>query len=272
MAEEINDASLIIPRALMTTIFINGLLGFGMIFAFTTCLGDVDSVLTAQNNILYPFIEVFNQATGSIAGSTFMASIVVVMGIFSCVGILAAASRLIWSFSRERAIPFHNVLVRLHPRTTIPTYSIGATALISIILSLITLGSSIAFVDLVSLTVSAMYSSYLICCALLLWRRCKGDITSDKRNLSSSGRERFIWGRWHIPGVFGIANNLFATIYLVVLCFFSFWPPSSQVDSMSLNWSVVMFAVVLGFSLFWYLLRARKTYVGPVVETRSGFD
>ena len=113
MSEEINNASLIIPRALLTGIFINGLMGFSIIMAVIGCMGDIDAMIEAQQTLLYPFLEVFNQATNSVAGSTVMASLVVVMGICGTVGALASTSRTLWAFARDRGVPFQTTLVKV---------------------------------------------------------------------------------------------------------------------------------------------------------------
>lgn len=77
------------------------------------CLGDANAMIEAQKTLLYPFIEVFAQATGSVAGSTVMAAIIVTMGICATVGALASASRMLWSFARDRGFPFWRFLIRV---------------------------------------------------------------------------------------------------------------------------------------------------------------
>ena len=45
MSEEIENAALNIPRAILTTMLLNGTLGFAMLLAVLFCLGDPESVL-----------------------------------------------------------------------------------------------------------------------------------------------------------------------------------------------------------------------------------
>ena len=45
MSEEIDNAALNVPRAIFTTMIINGATGFGMVLAVMFCLGDVETVL-----------------------------------------------------------------------------------------------------------------------------------------------------------------------------------------------------------------------------------
>ena len=108
MSEEIQDASIVVPRAIMFTIFINGSLAFGMLIATLFSLNDVEGALTTPTG--YPYMEILLKSTGSVAGATILASILVVMQFFANVGLLASASRMCWSFARDRGLPGWNFL------------------------------------------------------------------------------------------------------------------------------------------------------------------
>lgn len=45
MSEEIENAALNVPRAILTTMILNGATGFAMVLAILFCLGDPNSVL-----------------------------------------------------------------------------------------------------------------------------------------------------------------------------------------------------------------------------------
>ena len=108
MAEEIKNAAVVIPRAILFSIGINGALGFAMLIAVLFCFGDPAQVPTTvvQTPLGFPFIQVFLDATKSVPGTAIMASIVLVLGISSTVGLLASSSRMFWSFARDRGLPF----------------------------------------------------------------------------------------------------------------------------------------------------------------------
>ncbi len=139
---------------------------------------------------------------------------------------------------------------------------------ISVLLSLIILGSSTAFNDLVGLTVSGLNSSYLIASGLLLYRRCTVGILPrqlDYANKDSSD-VKLVWGPWHIPGVYGIAINAFACVYLILIIFFCMWPSELPVTAENMNYTVLVTGAVVIFSVGYYLFWARGIYKGPVVE------
>lgn len=103
MSEEIQDASVVVPRSIMFTIFINGSLAFGMLIMTLFSLNDVEGALNTPTG--YPYMEIIRASTGSVAGATVMASILVVMQYCANVGLLASASRMCWSFARDRGLP-----------------------------------------------------------------------------------------------------------------------------------------------------------------------
>lgn len=111
MSEEIHNASTIVPRSMMASIMLNGALGFGMLIATLFCLGDIQAALKTTTG--YPFIEIFYQATGSIGGSTAMASVISVLGLCATIGFLASCSRLTWAFARDRGLPGWRLLSKV---------------------------------------------------------------------------------------------------------------------------------------------------------------
>jgi hypothetical protein len=80
------------------------------------------------------------------------------------------------------------------------------------------------------------------------------------------GVAELAWGPWHVPGMCGIVNNTFACLYMIVILFFSFWPPAMNPDPESMNFAVLMTGALIIFSIIYYLLWAKKEYKGPVVE------
>ncbi|KAM0123718.1 hypothetical protein ACHAO1_011231, partial [Botrytis cinerea] len=174
MSEEIRNPSLVVPRAIMLSIIINGSMGFAMVIALLFCIGDIDAALATNTG--YPYMEIFLQATRSVSGAAVMASIIAILGICATVSTLASTSRMFWSFSRDRGLPEWRTLQKVNTRTTIPLYAIAVTTVIACLLSIITVGSATAFKDVISLSVSGLYSSCLICAVLLLYRRVTGGL------------------------------------------------------------------------------------------------
>ena len=138
------------------------------------------------------------------------------------------------------------------------------------LLSLITIGSTIAFNIILSMTISGLYLSYFACCTLLLWRRCTSAIGRSSTYPSTITVNVpgavLVWGPWRIRGALGIVVNAAACVYLLVVIFFSFWPPSMTIELAEMNYSVIMVGAVMLFAVLWYFLHAKKRYKGPVLE------
>lgn len=104
IAEEIRNASVTLPKAMMSAIIINSVLGFVMLATICFTLGDIDSILASPTG--YPFIQVFFNSTGSYAGTNAMTTVLILVLTSSTITGVATASRQLWSFARDNGIPF----------------------------------------------------------------------------------------------------------------------------------------------------------------------
>ena len=103
MSEEIHNASTTVPRAIIWGTVLNGIFGLSMYIAILFCMGDVNKALTTD--YVYPFIEVLMQATNSRAGSAVIVAVIILVDFALVVGVVAASSRMLWSFARDRGVP-----------------------------------------------------------------------------------------------------------------------------------------------------------------------
>lgn len=150
-------------------------------------------------------------------------------------------------------------------KNSLPFTAVLTTLVSTVLLSIIVLGSATALSALLSLIFAALYSSYLISCGLLLWRRCSGALEPyDGGLVLCSGRLE--WGPWKLPEPLGIVNNVFACMYIAFLVFWSFWPQVTPTRPETANWSIVVYGAVVIFSVLWYIFRARHYFKGPIKE------
>ena len=292
MSEEIKNATVVVPRSIVFGLIMNGSIGFGIIIATLFCIGDPTTI--ANTSYQYPFIAIFVQATKSKGGSAVMVALILLVGLGLDIGIMAAASRMLWSFARDKGVPgwrhiskvsypllsvqfpcWRLTPCQVNEKTKIPVTSVLTTTIFCILLALISIGSKVAFNDVVSLTLAALYASYFIACALLLWRRTTGSIKSPDEidaidsegyNLPGSAG-KLIWGPWKVQGISGVLINTFACVYLLIVWIFVFWPPTKQVTPASMNYTSLVMGAVAIFSAIYYVFWGRRTYHGPVVDT-----
>ena len=98
MSEEVSKPRTTIPWALITSITLNGFLGFGMLIALLYCEGDLTQNLDTK--IGFPFLEAFLQSLRSLPWLTAYTSLLLVLLIFANVAVLAATSRTTYAFAR----------------------------------------------------------------------------------------------------------------------------------------------------------------------------
>ena len=287
MSEEIENAAIVVPRAIVLTYAFNGTLAFGMLLAILFVQFDVNEALNSPTE--YPFMFIFVQATGSVAGASTMITIMILLNVCALISSVASTSRQIWSFARDHGVPGWSYISLVEQKASVPIYAVLLTATISMLLQLINLGSSAIFDDVTSITVAGLYSSYLIAVSLLLWRRCQGHISlfhdnsakisesSEKpgsvrkpQTLTNTVNAPLTWGPWHVPGIWGIALNGFVCVFLAVAWFFSFWPTTLPVTPANMNYNAILWGGVVILSVTYYLFRGRNEYNGPIVEVMEG--
>jgi choline transport protein len=159
-AEEVQDASIVLPKVLIWSIVPNGIMTLIMGVTFIFCIGDIDSVLASPTN--EPFIQVFYNATQSYAGTTIMTSIIAIMLTSACISEVATASRQLWSFARDRGLPFSHWLSDVPPGWNIPLRAVFVSVVISSLLSLVGIGSTVALNAINSLGVVSLLFSYTV--------------------------------------------------------------------------------------------------------------
>jgi len=251
LAEEIKDSSSVIPKTMIITILLNGTLGFAMLIASLFCIGNIDDVLKTDTG--FPFMQIFLNATSSKSGATGMACIIIVVFASTSCGALAASSRMLWAFAREKGVPGSYYIAQVHSPSALPLWAIGVTTVANLLLALINIGSTTAFNALTGLTVCGFYASFLIAAFVMLHKRLT---TAD----SDIHWGPFKLGRWGVP------ITLLSIAYSLLGFFFSFFPPTKEVTPVTMNWSSAVFGGVLLLSLVHWFFFARHVYTGPVVE------
>ena len=124
-------------------------------------------------------------------------------------------------------------------------FSLGFACLVTTI----NIGSTAALNAIVSLAVASLLTSYYITIGCLVWRRLRGEPLPQRR--------------WSL-GKYGLAVNIMALVFLTPIYFFAFWPLATPVDAASMNWAVVMYGGVVIWSLVYYYIWGKHSYVGPV--------
>lgn len=243
LAEELKDASYILPRAIFTASCINYCLGLITIITFMFNIGDLsdlDALGTGQ-----PWAEMIYKITGSRAATIVLVLVMMLMYFFCAVNQVTTSSRQVWSFARDKGLPFHEFLSRVRPNG-VPANSVYVTLVFTCLIALIIIGSTVAFNVITSLSAAALFTSYMTVIGTVIAKRLRG--------------ERFPPSKWDL-GRWGMVVNILACCFLVVAYVFLFFPSVPSPAPVDMNWAILVYGVVVSWIPASMLLKSLLTAV-----------
>ena len=261
MAEEIRNASRVVPWCMVLSIGVNGILGFGMILTVLYYGPTGDALQAALDSPTgSPFEAIFAYAAGSVAGGIGLSVIVGFMTGMAVTNAFTAASRELWAFSRDRGVPGSTTLSKVHKQYHLPLWSILVTAFVTLVLAPVNIGSSVAFNGILSLAVAAYLGTFILPISLILWRRIYAP-------------ESLPWGPWRL-GRYGILINIISLCWVLVIFTFSFFPfqPLPGLTVATMNWSCLAYGALMLFSLAFWFGYGKRTYRGPVRDLSGDME
>lgn len=253
LSEEMTHPATGVPRAMVGSLIINGVLGFAFLLAVLFCMGDIASAYETTTG--YPIIQIFYTITGSRAAATAMSMAVVVMASLATIPLVASAARTLWALARDRGFPFARFLSGVDEKRGIPKLAVWVTITFLALLGLLNIAATTAFNAILSLAVVGLYLSYLLPVVAILWRRI-------------SKPKTLVYGPFRL-GRFGIFLNVISIAYTLFCCVFLLFPPYRPVTAQNFNYASVVLAGVFVLSLVYWFLRGRKVYTGPAIEILS---
>ena len=185
-AEEIRDASITLPKAMVWSVGPNALMAFLMGITLSFTVGSPDAIAMTPTN--EPFIQIFFNATNSHGATNAMCATIIIMLMCNAVSEVATASRQIWSFARDGGLPCSKWLATVTPGWNIPIRAVSVSLVVTSAIACINLGSSAALNAINSLGGVAILTSYIIAISALIWRRLYGAPLPRRRwSLGQSG-------------------------------------------------------------------------------------
>ena len=149
MTEEMKNASTEAPKAIVMSVFIGAITGFVFLISVCFCIGDITA--TAESTTGVPLIEIFYNSTGSVVGTCFLATFILIITIVSANFLLAEGSRSLYAFARDRGLPFSDTLAGVEPNRQVPVYAILVTCLVQMALNSIYFGTLTGFNTVISI-------------------------------------------------------------------------------------------------------------------------
>ena len=251
VSEETVNAATDAPKGIVRSIWISMVAAFVMNLAMIQAIpkGMYDQI--AAGGILAGG-NLFVAALGGSGGKLLV--IISTVGQFFCgMACVTAASRMIYAFSRDGAIPGHRYWHKINPKTRTPTNSIWLAVVFSVFAGALTLiqtnsGYPVAFFALTGMCVIGLYISYVI----PVFQRLRSD--------------SFVPGPWTL-GRWGRPVATIAVGWVAVIAFIFSAPafyPWSTMNTFNFTAPIVGgIIVVVGI---WWTLSAKHWFTGPRVQ------
>lgn len=241
MSEEVKNSRQAVPRAIFWTIALNGVMAYAITLTILFCVGSMDDVL----NSAYPIFTVLQTSTGSLSVATAMTCGLLLISLSATLGSIASVSRLTWAWARDGGLPQYFSFI--DRRFRVPVRAMWLPVFITMLLSLLNIASTAAFGAFLALSTMALYTSYFIAIACMLYAR-----------LSAQGVQLGEWnlGRWG-PGI-----NAFALVYTVYIFIFLPWPNYLPVTNVNMNYASPLWAFAAVFAVVTWWMWGRKRWPG----------
>lgn len=255
LAEDARNPEKAVPWALVATV----LVGFGTAFPFVVamfyCISDPSLVLGSP----VPIFEIWRQATRSDVAATAMLSVALLTGFFALFGAQQTASRLTWSFARDRALVFSDHIGTVHPTLKVPVWALIANSFVVFIMGCIYLGSKEAFYAIVATSVILMHMTFAIVAALKILRgRAVAVIPQDSSRLS-----------WRNLGLLGWVVDFVTVAWGFMALIFYCFPSTTPTTGSLANYASAVLAVMAVFAVINWFVYARKHYQGPRIDLKE---
>jgi urea carboxylase system permease len=254
LSEETRDPRRTAPRAILRALTVSGIGGGLLLLAAIMAAPSLTDGNLATGGLPY----VLTSRLGSTVGKIFLIDVTVAI----CVCTLAihtAATRMMFSMSRDSALPFSKQLANVNPVTGTPILPAVVVGVLSAALLVVNVGKAALFIDLTSACIVTLYAAYLFVTVPQLIRRLRGGLGGKV------DAEHFNLGR------FGLAVNIGAVVYGVAMTINMAWPRASVYDPAGDGWVLQWFSVLLLVATFAtgglaYANRRRKEQISPVGE------
>ncbi|KAK5206510.1 hypothetical protein LTR20_006943 [Exophiala xenobiotica] len=253
LSEEVKNASVVTPKTMFWAYMLNIPLAFAMLLVFLFAMTDVETAVDQA----FPFVWILSNSL-STAGAQAITAIMFILVFMIATSCFASTSRQLFAFARDDGMPFPTWMKKVNPQLNVAANSCLVTWGYTVVMSLIYIGSPIAFNAIISLAIVALMATYAISIACVLWRRITHPETLPP----------VFWslGKW------GVVVNVLGLVYAIYAFFWAFWPIYWKPTADEMNWAIVIFAGVMFISAVNYVLSAHRMYKGPVATCEGWQD
>src|SRR6266436_5598414 len=249
MSEETRGASRAAAWGIVMSVVASVIFGFALLVAVTFAIPSTQGGLDAGANI----VTYIWQSSMSTKWAEFLLVIAVVAQFFCGTASVTSASRMMFAFSRDGAIPGHRWWRRVN-RSRVPAYSVSAIVVLSWALMIPTYwNNATGYLVGTSIAVIGLYIAFVLPIILRL-----------------RAGEKFERGPWNLGKHYKWIDAL-AIVWIALICVLFLMPvtPTGIPWKTGFNWNVVNYSpLTVGGALLlfggWYVLSAHKWFKGPI--------
>lgn len=244
LAEECSNAQVATPRAIVLTAFTGGLLGFAFQLGMAYTIVDVKA---AVNNDLDQTYVAFLQQVLTRERVIALTSLAIVLGFSMAFSCMIAASRVLFSYSRDGCFPLSKYWCKVNETTKTPVNAVWANWFIGELLLLLMFGG-VAIDAIFSVGAISSFLSFTIPTVLRI---------TYARNTFKPGP----WNLGRFSQVSGILAAAFVLLMIPILCFPQYRGADNTPSEM--NWTVLVYWASMFLCTVWYYVYAHRIYKGP---------
>ncbi|CAK7279282.1 amino acid permease [Streptomyces misionensis] len=250
LSEETSRASVSAAKGIVRAIWVSWLAGFVLLAGLTFAIQDYDATRTTATGV--PPAQILLDGLGA-GGAKALLLVVIAAQLFCGNAEVAAASRMVFAFSRDGALPGSRLWRTVSRRTQTPVAAVWLSVGVAGVLALPSLYSATAYNAVTAINVIGITPAYAI---PVLLRLRAGD--------------RFRPGPWHL-GRWSRPVGWVAVLWVACVTVLFCLPQSSPVTVDTMNYAAVALAAVLLLaSVWWYV--ARRSYGTPTAAYGSDRD
>jgi amino acid transporter len=253
-AEETNKASRMAATGMWTSVFVSVVFGWILLLAVTFAIPGTTEETLVQVNNLVPIVPWIWEASMGQNWAEFLLFICVVAQFFCVTASTTSASRMLFAFSRDGAVPGHQLWRRVAPNR-VPRWSVFAIVFMSGVLMVPAIWNYfIGYAVGTAIAVIGLYIAFIIP-VYLRWRQ--GDSWDAPRAWSLGVHYKWL-------DIVSILWVVLVTILFIFPLYTVGLPWHDPFDWQFTNYTVLWFA---GFGIVfggWWALSAKNWFKGPV--------
>ncbi len=184
VAEEVDDPTRRIPKAMMLTILVGGVSGLLSYVGYVLAAPDLQAIVDGE--VADPIPAILESALGTAGSKIFL--LVAVTAFVSCVlSLQAAGSRLIYSSARDRMLPMSGWLSHMSDRHSVPTNALLVACVVPILICLYVYVFPDQLPRVTAFAVLGIYIAFQAVVLAALRQRLKGWRPAGNWNLGGAG-------------------------------------------------------------------------------------